>query len=62
VNDGTEMLTYLCVSASLQKVDVVAYPDSKKVSGTAGTFDKPIHRWISRQGESLDYWDGEPEA
>jgi uncharacterized cupin superfamily protein len=62
INDGTEPLVYLCVSASLQKVDVVGYPDSKKVAATAGTFEKPIHRWISRQGESLDYWEGEPEA
>ncbi len=62
VNDGSEALLYLCVSASLQKVDVVGYPDSKKVAGTAGTFEKPIHRWISRQGESLDYWEDEPEA
>ncbi len=62
INDGAEPLVYLCVSASVQKVDVVAYPDSKKVAASAGTFEKPIHRWISRQGESLDYWDGEPEA
>lgn len=62
INDGTEPLVYLCVSASIQKVDVVGYPDSKKVAATAGTFEKPVHRWISRQGESLDYWDGEPEA
>jgi len=62
INDGTEALVYLCVSASLQKVDVVGYPDSNKVAATAGTFDQPIHRWISRQGESLDYWDGEPDA
>jgi uncharacterized cupin superfamily protein len=62
INDGSEPLVYLCVSASLQKVDVVAYPDSKKVAASAGTFEKPIHRWISRQGESLDYWDGEPDA
>jgi len=62
INEGTEPLVYLCVSASAQKVDVVGYPDSNKVAGTAGTFEKPIHRWISRQGESLDYWDGEPEA
>lgn len=62
INDGTEPLVYLCVSASAQKVDVVAYPDSKKVAASAGTFEKPVHRWISRQGESLDYWDGEPEA
>jgi len=62
VNDGTEPLVYLCVSASVQKVDVVGYPDSKKVAATAGPFEKPLHRWISRQGESLDYWDGEPDA
>lgn len=62
VNDGAEPLVYLCISASAQKVDVVGYPDSKKVAATAGTFEKPIHRWISRQGETLDYWDGEPDA
>jgi uncharacterized cupin superfamily protein len=62
INDGTEPLVYLCVSASAQKVDVVAYPDSKKVAASAGTFEKPLHRWVSRQGESVDYWDGEPDA
>lgn len=62
INDGTEPLVYLCVSASAQKVDVVAYPDSNKLAAAAGTFEKPVHRWISRQGESLDYWDGEPGA
>jgi uncharacterized cupin superfamily protein len=62
INDGALPLVYLCVSASAQKVDVVAYPDSKKVAATAGSFDKPIHRWISRQGESVDYWEGEPDA
>lgn len=62
INDGAEPLVYLCMSAAAQKVDVVGYPDSKKVAATAGPFEKPIHRWISRQGESLDYWDGEPDA
>jgi uncharacterized cupin superfamily protein len=62
MNDGTEPLVYLCVSANAAKVDVVGYPDSKKVAATAGTFEKPIHRWISRQGETVDYWDGEPDA
>ncbi len=62
INDGTEPLVYLCVSASFQKVDVVAYPDSNKVAATAGTFEKPLHRFIARQGETLDYWDGEPGA
>jgi uncharacterized cupin superfamily protein len=62
INEGDEPLLYLCVSGNIQKVDVVGYPDSKKVAATAGTFDKPIHRWLSKQGESLDYWDGEPDA
>ncbi len=62
INDGSEPLVYLCVSAAAQKVDVVGYPDSKKVAATAGTFDKPIQRFIARQGESLDYWEGEPDA
>jgi uncharacterized cupin superfamily protein len=62
INDGSEPLVYLCVSASAQKVDVVGYPDSNKVAATAGSFEKPVHRWVSRQGESLDYWDGEPDA
>jgi uncharacterized cupin superfamily protein len=62
INEGAEPLVYLCVSASPQKVDVVGYPDSKKVAATAGTFEKPIHRWISRQGETIDYWESEPNA
>jgi uncharacterized cupin superfamily protein len=62
INDTDEPLVYLCVSASLQKVDVVGYPDSKKVAGTAGTFEKPLHRWISKMGDSLDYWADEPDA
>jgi uncharacterized cupin superfamily protein len=62
INEGDEPLVYLCVSASLQKVDIVGYPDSKKVAATAGTFEKPLHRWISRQGETVDYWADEPDA
>lgn len=62
INDGQESLVYLCVSASVQKVDVVGYPDSKKVAATAGAFEKPIHRFIARQGDTLDYWEGEPGA
>lgn len=62
INESDEPLVYLCISASVQKVDIVAYPDSHKVAGTAGTFEKPLHRWISKQGESLDYWHDEPLA
>lgn len=62
INDTDEPLVYLCVSANVAKVDVVGYPDSKKVAASAGTFEKPVHRWISKQGESLDYWADEPDA
>jgi uncharacterized cupin superfamily protein len=62
INDGDEPLVYLCVSASVQKVDVVGYPDSKKIAASAGTFEKPIHRFIAREGETVDYWENEPEA
>lgn len=62
INESDEPLVYLCVSGSVQKVDIVGYPDSNKVAATAGTFEKPIHRWISKQGESLDYWADEPHA
>ena len=62
INDGAEPLVYLTVSASVQKVDIVGYPDSKKVAATAGTFEKPSIAAISRDGESVDYWDGEPNA
>ncbi len=62
INDGDEPLVYLCVSAAAQKVDVVGYPDSKKVAATAGTFEKPLHRFVVREGENVDYWDGEPNA
>jgi uncharacterized cupin superfamily protein len=62
INDGEVPLVYLCISASAQKVDVVGYPDSKKVAATAWTFEKPLHRWISREGETVDYWEGEPDA
>jgi uncharacterized cupin superfamily protein len=62
INESDEPLVYLCLSANVAKVDVVGYPDSKKVAATAGTFEKPIHRWVSRQGDTVDYWDNEPDA
>jgi uncharacterized cupin superfamily protein len=62
INDGAEPLIYLTVSASAQPVDILGYPDSKKLAASAGAFEKPIHRWISREGETVDYWEGEPDA
>ena len=62
INDGSEPLVYLTI-ATAHKCEVVGYPDSKKVAALAGeTFEKPWIRQIWRAGETLDYWEGEPEA
>jgi len=62
INDSDAPLVYLTV-ATEQKAEVVGYPDSKKVAMLAGpSFEKPWIREIVRQGESLGYWEGEPEA
>lgn len=62
INDGNEPLRYLCMS-TMHKCEVVGYPDSKKVAAWAGPSPQnPWQRWISREGESLDYWDSEPGA
>jgi len=50
-HEGTEPLVYLCISAS-REGRRRGVPDSPKVAASAGTFEKPIHRWISRQGEA----------
>lgn len=62
INDGDEPLVYLCVSTR-HKCEVVGYPDSNKVLATAGpSWTEPWIRHMVRPGESLDYWDGEPDA
>jgi uncharacterized cupin superfamily protein len=62
LNDGEEPLVYLCISTQ-HKCEVVGYPDSKKVAMAAGpSFQAPWVRQIHRQGESLGYYDDEPDA
>ncbi|HTL37165.1 MAG TPA: cupin domain-containing protein [Kofleriaceae bacterium] len=62
INDGSEPLVYLAISTG-ETCEVVGYPDSNKVAMAAGeSFQKMWIRQISRAGESLDYWDGEPGA
>ncbi len=62
INDGSEPLVYLALSTA-HKAEICGYPDSKKVAAMAGeSWEKPWLRQIVREGESLDYWDGEPEA
>ena len=62
INEGSEPLIYLTL-ATAHKCEVVGYPDSKKIGAMAGeSFQKPWIRQLWREGETLDYWDGEPEA
>jgi uncharacterized cupin superfamily protein len=62
INDSDAPLVYLCVS-TLQKCEVVGYPDSNKVAMMAGaSWEAPWVRQIHRKGESLGYYDDEPDA
>jgi uncharacterized cupin superfamily protein len=62
LNTGTEEMRYLAVSTVLTP-DTVEYPDSKKIA----TYSRQpqadgslrVLRQISREGQSVDYWDGE---
>lgn len=62
INDGAEPLVYL-VLATDHKCEVIGYPDSKKIAALGGdSWERPWVREIKRSGDTLDYWDGEPEA
>ena len=63
VNTGAEELRYLAVSTRLSP-EVGEYPDSGKFAvfaeGAAGPDGKPrLLRHIGREGQGLDYWEGE---
>lgn len=61
-NTSEAPLRYLCISTHA-RVDVVGYPDSKKLGVFAsGSDDFLAPKWVRtfvREGESLDYYDGE---
>ncbi len=64
LNHTETPVRYLCMS-TLQEPEVAVYPDSKKVGvlGGPGSIDasgKQLMQ-LTRQGESLTYWDGEDE-
>jgi uncharacterized cupin superfamily protein len=60
VNEGTEPFVYLAISAHAG-ADVVQYPDSKKVAASVGGFPSG-KRWVFREADQADYFDGEPGA
>ena len=62
INDGDVPLVYLAISNTTLG-DVVGYPDSKKIAAAAGpSFQSLWIRQINKAGDSLAYWDGEPDA
>jgi uncharacterized cupin superfamily protein len=59
LNTGSVPLRYLCFS-TLHGTDVVGYPDSRKIAALAyGPGSEQWARHMAREGESLDYYDGE---
>ncbi|MFZ5438840.1 MAG: cupin domain-containing protein [Myxococcota bacterium] len=60
INDGTEPLVYLAMSAT-KGVDVVEYPDSKKVAASVGT-GPSRKRVVFREADQREYFDGEQDA
>lgn len=60
VNDGTEPLVYVGIAATFG-VDVVEYPDSKKIVASYGSGESR-KRFVYRQDAQVDYFDGEPGA
>lgn len=62
INDSDGPLVYLCISTQ-HKCEVVGYPDSNKVAMSAGpSWTTPWVRQIHRKGESMGYYDDEPDA
>jgi uncharacterized cupin superfamily protein len=57
VNDGTEPLVYLGLSA-VQGFDIVEYPDSGKVAASMGSFPAS-KRFVFRHKDQAEYWEGE---
>jgi uncharacterized cupin superfamily protein len=59
VNDGEETLRYVAIAAT-SGVDVVEYPETKKVAYAVGKFPN-AKRQIFRSEDERDYWDREEE-
>ncbi|MBT5666303.1 MAG: cupin domain-containing protein [Rhodospirillaceae bacterium] len=57
LNTSNSDLKYLCVATN-EAVDVVLYPDSKKIGALAGGFAEPV-RYFADQDSAVDYYKGE---
>jgi len=62
INTGSEELRYLAVSTMLSP-EICEYPDSKKMACISRQVQADgsmrLVRQVSREGASVDYWDGE---
>ncbi len=61
INDGSEPLVYLGMSANGGSVDVVEYLDSGKVACSVGTFPTG-RRFVFAADKQVDYFEGEKDA
>ncbi|MDE0815058.1 MAG: cupin domain-containing protein [Alphaproteobacteria bacterium] len=57
LNTSNRDLKYLCI-ASNEAVDIVLYPDSKKIGALADGFVDPV-RYFADQDSAVDYYKGE---
>lgn len=60
INDGTEPLVYVGISAP-KGVDVVEYPDSNKVASSVGT-GPDAKRFMFKKDSAVGYFDGEKDG
>lgn len=60
VNDGSEPLVYVGISAG-QGVDVVEYPDTGKIATAVGRFPAG-KRFVFRQADAADYFADDKDA
>ena len=60
VNDGTETMIYLAMSATFG-MDIVEYPDSDKVASVVGVSPN-VKRFMFKKGSKVEYYDGEKDA
>jgi uncharacterized cupin superfamily protein len=59
VNDGSEPMIYLAMSAGVG-LDVVEYPESGKIAASIGAAGSPSRkRYIFRASQQADYFEGE---
>ena len=61
INDGSEPLVYLAMSANAGNADVVEYPDTGKTACSVGSFPTG-KRFIFAADKQVDYFDGDKDA